>query len=637
MLENGRDTFPKLFLHHFQKRPDGVAMRKKNFGIWKEYTWKECFQRVKYFSLGLIHLGLQPGDRVAIIGEKEPEWFWAEFSAQAAGAMIVGIYTDMVPSEIKYIAEQCAFKFALANDQEQVDKFLEMKKELPALQQVIYQDPRGLKNYDDPLLKSFEEVLELGRKVESAHPGVFEENVAKGRGEDCAAIYYTSGTAGLPKAAMVSHQALINSGKAFLEFNPTSHNENSFSHMPTAWVGEGMLATAGHLLSGVILNFAEEPETVQEDLREIAPEVVFYGPRQWEDLARMIQLKMRGAGPLNRLLYRIFVKVGYERVEWIEQKKGRGLFLGLLLALGDLLVFHPLRENLGLKKCKIAITAGSPISIDTFRFWTALGVGLKQVYGSTEAGFIAGHRSGQIRSGTVGNISPLATVKISEAGEIWVKGPAIFTGYYQSPEKTQETLVDGWVHTGDAGFIDSQGQLVLLDRLSDVGHLSNGAQFIPQYIEGRLRFSPYIKDAMVLGGDEKDFLAVIITVDFENLGKWAEEHRIKYMTFAELSQQEEVARLIRADIQRLNQETPAGTRIKKFAVLHKEFHPNEGELTRTRKLKRRFVEALYAPLVNALYSETRGVEVEALVKYRDGRDEVMKTDIKIWPVDEEAR
>ena len=309
----------------------------------------------------------------------------------------------------------------------------------------------------------------------------------------------------------------------------------------------------------------------------------------------------------------------------------------MLLALGDLLVFHPLRENLGLKKCKTAITAGSPISIDAFRFWTALGVGLKQVYGSTEAGFIAGHRSGQIRPGTVGSISPLATVKISEGGEIWVKGPAIFTGYYRSPEKTGETLVDGWVHTGDAGFIDPQGQLVLLDRLSDVGHLSNGAKFIPQYIEGRLRFSPYIKDAMVLGGGEKDFLAVIITVDFDNLGKWAEEHRIKYMTFAELSQQEEVARLIRADIQRLNQETPAETRIKKFALLHKEFHPNEGELTRTRKLRRRFVEERYAPLVNALYSETRGVEVEALVKYRDGRDGVMKTDIKIWPVDEEAR
>jgi long-chain acyl-CoA synthetase len=637
MLRKEEETFPKLLFRNGQKWPGLTAMRKKNFGVWKEYTWKECLEKVKYFSLGLTHLGLQRGDRVAIIGENEPEWFWAEFAAQAAGGAMVGIYTDMVPAEVKYIAGHSGAKLAVANDQEQVDKFMEVRKELPSLRKVIYWDPRGLRNYEDPFLLSFDEVVELGKRYEASHPQAFEENVAKGAGEDIAALYYTSGTTGLPKAAMVSHRALISSGRVFLEYNPASHRENFFSYMPAAWIGEGMFITSSHLANGVILNFAEEPETIQEDLREIAPHVVSYGPRQWEDLARTIQVRMREAGFLNRFLYRIFLRLGYKRAELLEQNREPNFFWNILIALSDLLVFYPLRENFGMKKCQIATTGSAAMSIDTFRFWSALGIRLKQLYGSTEAGFVAGHRSGEIRFETLGNISSVATVKISEAGEILVKGPALFSGYHKDPERTAQTLIDGWVRTGDAGFIDQRGHLVFLDRLADVSRLASGAEYAPQYIEGRLRFSPHIKDAMVLGGEKRNYLAVIIIIDFENVGKWAEDHRINYTTFADLSQKDELSRLIRADIDRLNRDLPEEMRIKKFVLLHKEFDPDEAELTRTRKLRRGFMEERYAPLVDAIYQGQSGVDVEALVKYRDGREGVVRTNIKIWSADEEDR
>jgi long-chain acyl-CoA synthetase len=625
-----------MLLRNAQKWPDLVAMRKKNFGVWREYTWRECLDKVKYLSLGLIRLGLQRGDRLAIIGENEPEWFWAEFAAQAAGGTMVGIYTDMVPAEVKYIAGHSGAKLAVANDQEQVDKFLEVKNELPELQKVIYWDPRGLRNYDDPLLISLEEVLELGQRFEASHPGAFAEGAARGTDEDCAALYYTSGTTGLPKAAMVSHRALINSGRAFLEYNPAGNRENFFSYMPAAWIGEGMFITSSHLANGVILNFAEEPETIQEDMREIAPHVVSYGPRQWEDLARTIQVKMREAGAINRLLYRLGLKVGYKRAALLEQNIKPNLLWAPLIALGDLLVFHPLRENFGMKKCLIATTGSAAMSIDTFRFWSAIGIRLKQLYGSTEAGFVAGHRSEEIRFETLGSISTIANVKISEEGEILVQGPGIFSGYYQDPERTAKTLIDGWVHTGDAGFIDTRGHLVFLDRLGDVSRLANGTRYAPQYIEGRLRFSPYIKDAMVLGGEKREYLAVIVIIDFENVGKWAEEHRINYTTFADLSQKDEVAGLVRSDIGRLNQDLPQEMRIRKFALLHKEFDPDEAELTRTRKLRRGFMEDRYAQLVNAIYADQSGVEVEAAVKYRDGREGKVKTHIKVW-VSKETR
>jgi len=636
MALNDADTFPKLLLRNCEKWPDQVAMRKKDFGIWKEYTWKDSYENVKYFSLGLIQLGLRPGDKMAIVGENEPQWFWAEFAAQAAGGLIVGIYTDMVPTEVKFLTEHSESRFVVANDQEQVDKFLEVEHELPILEKVIYWDPKGLRNYDHPLLIDYGAVLELGRALETAQPGLFEENIAKGKADDVAALYYTSGTTGMPKAAIVSHRALISSGTSFLEYNALGSHDNFFSYLPAAWIGEGMFGTSAHLVKGVVLNFAEEPETVQQDLREIGPVTVNYGPRQWEDLARTIQVKMREAAVTSRLLFRAFLRVGYKRVDLIEKEEKGSLFWRFLILLGDLLVFHPLRENFGLKQCKIATTGSAAMSIDTFRFWSALGVRLKQIYGSTEAGFVAGHRDDEILFETLGRVSTCATVKISDDEEILVKGPAAFSGYFKDDEKTAATLIDGWIHTGDAGFINDRGHLVLLDRLSDLSKLANGTKYAPQYIEGRLRFSPYIKDAMILGGEARDYLSVIIIIDFENVGKWAEENHINYTTFADLSQRVEVARLMRSDIHRINKDFSQEMRLRKFVLFHKEFDPDEAELTRTRKLRRGFMEERYGRLVDAIYDDDPSVEVKAVVRYRDGREAVVKTNIRIWSAEAEA-
>jgi long-chain acyl-CoA synthetase len=455
-----------------------------------------------------------------------------------------------------------------------------------------------------------------------------------GSGDDIAALYYTSGTSGEPKAGMVSHRALIHSGRAFLEYNPLANTDNLFSYLPAAWIGEGMFATAAHLTGGVILNFAEEPETVQEDMREIGPTVASYGPRQWEDMARTIQVRIGEAAFINRLLYRVFLKVGYKRVDLIEKGLKGNLFWRFLIKLADILVFYPLRENFGLRTCRIATTGSAAMSVDTFRFWSALGVRLKQVYGSTEAGFVAGHRSEEIYFETLGNITKCAQVKISAEQEILVRGPQIFSGYFRNPKKTEETIIDGWVHTGDAGFIEEKGHLVFLDRLSDMSTLSNGTKYAPQYIEGRLRFSPYIKDAMSLG-EKRDYIAVIIIIDFDNVGKWAEEHHINYTTFTDLSQKKEIAGLIAKDIRRVNEGFSQQTKVKKFVLLHKEFDPDEEELTRTRKIRRGFMEERYKDLVQAIYHGDPGIDIETQVKYRDGRQATMKTHIKIWTPEEE--
>ncbi len=630
------DTFPKLLISQFEKRPEHVAMRKKDFGIWREYTWRNAYENVRYLSLCFLRLGLQRGDKVAIIGENEPEWFWAEFAAQAAGGILVGIYTDMVPAQVQFMFSHSDAVIAVANDQEQVDKFLEIRDKIPRLKKIIYWDPKGLRNYDDPLLLSYADAIALGKSYEENHPGAFEENVALGRSDDIAALYYTSGTSGEPKAGMVSHRALIHSGRAFLEYNPLTPTDNLFSYLPAAWIGEGMFATAAHLTGGVILNFAEEPETVQEDMREIGPTVASYGPRQWEDMARTIQVRVSEAAAMNRLLYRVFLKVGYKRVDLIEKGLKRNLLWRFLIKLADILVFHPLRENFGLRICRIATTGSAAMSVDTFRFWSALGVRLKQVYGSTEAGFVAGHRGNEIYFETLGNITTCAQVKISKDQEILVKGPQIFSGYFRNEKKTEETIRDGWVHTGDAGFIDGKGHLVFLDRLSDMSTLSNGTKYAPQYIEGRLRFSPYIKDAMSLG-EKRDYIAVIIIIDFDNVGKWAEEHHVNYTTFTDLSQKKETAGLIARDIRRVNEGFPPETKVKKFVLLHKEFDPDEEELTRTRKIRRGFMEERYRNLVEAIYHGDPEVEVETQVKYRDGRQALMKTHIKIWTPEEEKK
>jgi len=626
------DTIPKVIRGNYEKWGCRTAMCMKKFGIWERYSWADCYENVKYLSLGLINLGLTAGDGVCIIGDNEPEWFWGEFATHAAGGIATGIFVDSIPADVKYIAAHSDAKFAIVNDQEQTDKFLEIKDELPSLKKVIYWDSKGLRNYDAPLLISFAEVLELGRKYEETHPDLFEQNVERGKGDDIAFIYYTSGTTGLPKGAIITHRALINTAKGFVSRYPLNEDDDLISNFPAAWVGDSYFATIPHLLTGARLNFPEEPETIAEDTREVGPNFVIYGPRQWESLVSDIQVKIMDAHPLKRFCYNLFLPVGHKMADFRFQGKTPNLFWRALYGIAHGLLFRPLKDRLGLTKVRCAVTGSSVLSLDTFRLIHAIGIELRQNYASTEAGFISSHAKDDIAFESVGRPALGTEVRLTDKGELLVRSDCMFNGYYKEPEKTVAILVDKWCHTGDAVHINEGGHLIFLDRLEHMAELSSGIKYAPQYIEGRLRFSPYIKDAMVIGGKDKEFVSAIINMDFAIVGKWAERNRIPYTTFVDLSQKKEVADLVQRDMVRVNGYLPEVARVRRFALLHKEFDPDEAELTRTRKLRRDFMEERYEDLIKALYGDGEEVDVKAQVTYRDGRQGVVTTTIRVREV-----
>lgn len=604
----------------------------KRRGIWQRYSWTEYYNRVKYFSLGLVSLGLKKGDVVCIIGDNEPEWFWGEFAVQAAGGVATGAFVDSIPSELKYIANHSGARFALVNDQEQTDKFLEMCDELPALQKIIYWDPKGLGNYDDPRLLSFDAVMKMGAAYEEAASGLFEQNVSEGRPDDTAFIYYTSGTTGLPKGAVLTHRALVNTARGFVSVYPLDGNDDLVSNFPAAWVGDSYFATIPHLLTGARLNFAEEPDTIAEDTREVGPDFAIYGPRQWESLVSEIQVKITDAHPLKRFFYHLLMPVGYKMAEFKFDDAKPGLFWSTLYRLAHLMLLRPLKDRLGLSNVRFAVTGSSVLSLDTFKLIHALGIELRQTYASTEAGFISSHTRGDIDFQSVGRPALGVEVRVSGEGELLVRSDCTFTAYLGEPEKTSLIKKDGWVHTGDAVNISDKGHLIFLDRLEHMGSLVSGARYAPQYIEGRLRFSPYIKDAMVIGGKDKSFVATMINIDFAMVGKWAERNGITYTTFVDLSQKQEVADLVRKDLLRVNSYLPELSRVRRYMLLHKEFDPDESELTRTRKLRREFMEMRYKPVIDAIYGGEESLKVDASVTYRDGRKGNVSTLIRIWDI-----
>jgi long-chain acyl-CoA synthetase len=623
------ETIPQIIKSNYGKWGAKVAMCMKNRGIWQRYSWQDYYEKVKYFSLGLISLGIKLKDVVCIIGDNEPEWFWGEFATQASGGIVTGIFVDSIPSEVKYIAEHSGAKFALVNDQEQADKFLEIKNELPSLNKVIYWDPKGLKNYDDPTLISFTDVIERGREYEEAYPNLFEENIEKGRGDDPAFIYYTSGTTGLPKGATLTHRALINTAKGFVSRYPLNEDDDLVSNFPAAWVGDSFFASIPHLLTGARLNFAEEPETIAEDTREVGPNFVIYGPRQWEGLVSEIQVKITDAHLLKRFFYHLFMPVGYRIADMKFENQKPSLFWQTLHGVGNALLFRPLKDKLGLSEARFAVTGSSVLSLDTFRLIHAIGIELRQSYASTEAGFISSHSKGEVDFQSVGRPALGTEVRVADNGELLVKSDCTFTEYYKDPEKTKGVLINGWCHTGDAVNINDLGHLIFMDRLEHMGELASGTKYAPQYIEGRLRFSPYIKDAMVIGGKQREYVSAIVNIDFAVVSKWAEHNHIPFTTFVDLSQKEEVANLVQKDLARVNSYLPEAARVSKFVLLHKEFDPDEAELTRTRKIRREFMEQRYKDLLGAMYNNKESVTVEAPVTYRDGRKGVVATAIKI--------
>ncbi len=627
------DTIPKIFLEQYKKYGDKkIAVVQKDYGIWQPYTWKQQFEIVKYFSLGLVSLGLEPGDKVSIVGDSDRHWYWGRWAILAAGGVVAGMYADSIPSELKYIAEDSDSKFVIADDQEQVDKILEIADELPLLKKLIYWDPKGLRNYDEPILMSFSEVVELGKESERQNPKAFEENIVKAKPDDIAFLVYTSGTSAEPKGAILTHRSILNGVLAYNRIEPSYDTDRLFAPPTPAWIA-GPLWSLRALTSGSTMFYPEEPETIQEDTREIAPDIVLYGARFWESIASMVLAKMVDATFLKRLLYFLFLPIGYKVARSQMENEPLNLFWRAIYQVANVIVFRPLRDKFGLIRTRVAITAGAMTSPDTFIFFNAIGVKLKQSYGSTEVIPVTHHRADDVRFESVGSIIPGCEVRVLDSGEILVKGGNVFSGYYKMPEKTAEVLKDGWFYTGDAGHIAEDGHIVYLDRVAELQELASGNKYAPQYIESRLRFSPYIKDAITLGGHDRDHVTALINIDFENCARWAEAHKVVYTTFADLSQKPEISELIRKDIERVNKDLPEYSRIKKFANLHKELDPDEAELTRTRKLRRGFLEERYHDLVEAIYQGKPEFTAEAAITYRDGRKGTIKTAVKIHPLD----
>lgn len=629
------ETLPKFLRWNYERYGDRrVAMRVKDRGIWQSYTWKDYYENVKYFSLGLLRLGLERGDRVAILGENKPEWYWAELAVQSARGTVVGIFTDCIPSEVKFYVEHSDSKFVVAHDQEQVDKILEIKAGLPLLKKVIYWDPKGLWSYHDPILLSFTEVLELGKNHEQENPGLFEANVDQGRSDDIGVFCYTSGTTGLPKGAMLSQNWLVKGMREWAQMDEWPGKDYEYlSFIPPAWSTEQGMGIAGSLLAGIIPNFPEEPETVQDDLREIGPHILFYGARLWETVNRMVQAKIMDSSFLKHLTYRIFLPVGYKAAE-LEEKEGQlNLFWRFMRFLAFWAVFRPLKDKLGLKRAEIVYSAGAAVSPDIIRFFKALGLEIRLYYGTTEVGLVSIPRRGKIKPETSGQIVPWVEVKLADDGEILVQSQFMYSGYHKNPEATQKKLRDGWYCTGDFGYIDEERHLIVIDRMEDLKELKGGQKFSPQYTEIRLRFSPYIKDALVVGGETMDFVSALINIDLENVGRWAEARRIPYTTFIDLSQKPEVINLVKEEILKVNRTLPAHARIKKFINMYKEFDPDEAELTRTRKLRRTYVEERFGDLIQACYGNQDELKVSAPVTYRDGRKGVIESTIRVASVE----
>jgi len=625
-----RATFPGLLRAQYERWGDSeVAIRDKKFGIWQEYTWQDSYENVKYFCLGLISIGLQQEDKVAIIGDNEPEWYWAAFATQAARGTVVPQFTDAIPGELKYLIDFADCKFVVARDQEQVDKILDIKDSLPKVEKIIYWYYKGMRNYTEPFLLRFDQVKEMGKEYENDNQGIFEKMVEEVSPEDIANIYYTSGTTGRPKAVMCSHRALIGSTNAALTITNLTHKQNMLCYLPPAWVGEAIFGSVSHLQTGAKINIPEEPETVLHDITEILPSMILGGPRQWEGWVSQIRAKIAEANAIERAVYKVFMPIALKVADFKLKGKDVPFHWRLLYFLSDLFLLRALRDRIGLSKAKFAATAGSVLGEDTFKFITALGIQLRQIYGSSEGGAITGHPEDDVRVETVGLPLPGVEVKISDEGEILVKSDYHFTRYYKDPEATSKVLRDGWFYTGDAGHLDEHGHIIFMDRVSELGKLRSGDKYAPQYIESGLRFSTYIKDAMSIGGETRDFVTAIIIMDFENVGRWAENNRIPYTTFTDLSQKEKVANLIRTDVERVNNTLPEVARVKRYVLLHKEFDPDEADLTRTRKLKREALAKRYSELIEAMYEGKKEIEVEAEITYQDGRKGTLKTSLKI--------
>jgi long-chain acyl-CoA synthetase len=627
---------PQYLFWHAERAPKKNALRERIFGIWQAISWEEYAKAVKSFSLGLVSLGLQPTETIAIIGDNRPEWVIAELAAQAVGAKSIGIYQDAVVKEVAYILTHADVSFIVVEDQEQVDKILEMWPQLGGVRKVIYYDPKGLRNYTEDFLIYFPEVQKMGQAYDSDHTGWFEEQLWKGQASDLAILSTTSGTTANPKLSKLTHENLLSMGQNLLQVDPMESEDEFVSFLPLAWIGEQMMSLACGLQVGFTVNFPEEPETVQADLREIGPQSMFSPPRIWESLVSQVQVKMEDSSRLKQALYNWAMPIGHQMADTRFKKEEPSLWLRLRYFLAEWMVYKEINDHLGLRQLKRAYTGGAALGPDVFRYFHALGVNLKQIYGQTEiSGIAVVHRDGDVKFQTVGTPIPETEIKIDESGEILLRSPAVMQGYYGAPEITKEALEDGWLRSGDAGYFDEDGHLVVIDRASDVMTLHDGTKFSPQFIENKLKFNPYIKEAVVFGGDWP-FVTAVINIDFANVGKWAENNHLAYTTYTDLAQKPSVYALVREHVEEANMDLPPAARIRRFLLLHKELDADDAELTRTRKVRRKLIAQRYDNIISALYSAIPHIDVETTITYQDGRTATLQTRIHIEQLPEEA-
>ena len=629
------DTFPKLVRANADRLPRHIAIREKDLGIWQSYTWRDYFDRSRRIALGLASLGFARGDKTAIIGDNRPELYWATLATQALGGVPVPLYQDSIEKELTYIVEHAEARWAVAEDQEQVDKLLRVREQCPRLEFIVYADTRGMRAYSEPGLLSLTELEERGDKFALGHPTHVEDELGKGGREDTAVICYTSGTTGAPKGAMLSYRNLIEMARIAAEREGLGPTDEALAYLPMAWVGDHMLSYAQAIVAGFTINCPESADTVLHDLKEIGPTYFFAPPRIWENLLTSVMIRIEDAAWPKRRLTRFFLELAQEGERRRLADQPLPLLTRLLAPLGYLLVYGPLRDNLGMRRIRIAYTAGEALGPEIFVFFRALGINVKQLYGMTEASvFVAVQKNGEVRLDTVGPPMPEVEIKISEAGEVLFRSPGVFQGYFKNPEAMRQTLEDGWIHSGDAGFLDQAGHLKIIDRAKDLGRLLDGTVFAPKYLENKLKFSPFVKEAVALGPG-RPYVTMLVNIDLAAVGNWAERRGIAYTSYTDLSQKPEVYDLIQGEVTRVNRslaledEVLRGAQIRKFLILHKELDPDDEEITRTRKVRRGYIAQKYAALIEALYGDRDRVSVEAQVTYEDGRKGTIRADVAI--------
>jgi long-chain acyl-CoA synthetase len=630
-------TLPRYLLRNAQQHADRPAIREKDRGIWQTYTWRAYHDHVRDIALGLAALGFARGDKLSVIGDNRPRLYWAQVAAMCLGGVSVPVYQDAIAKELAYVLDHAEVAVIVAEDQEQVDKILALKDQLPALRLLVFEDARGMSHYKFPWLRPLAEVEELGRRFGAEHPGYFEAEIDRGRLEELALIAYTSGTTGNPKGAMLTHANMVGTGQTLIRSEDIRLDDNWLAYLPMAWVGDSLYTLVINLMVGFAVNCPESPETVQRDLRELGPTSVLAPPRIWENMLTSVQVRAADAPGLKRWVFETFRAVA-ERAE-ILRAEGKSVPLGsrLLLRLGEFFVYAPVRDQLGLGRARWAYTGGAPLGPDTFRFFRAFGVNLKQVYGSTEStGLVSLQPDAEANPTTAGRPCPGIDVKIGERGEVLVKSAGIFKGYFKNDEATREVIdAEGWFHTGDAGFVDPRGHLVIIDRAKDVGALRDGTAFAPQFIENKLKFSPYIREAVAFG-HERPFVTAMIAIDPSTVGSWAERRGLAYTSYTDLSQKAEVRGLIREEIRRGNETLPDAQKLRRFLLLTKDLEADDAEMTRTRKVRRRYVAEKYAPVTDAFYSGRATVELTTAITYEDGRQGTLRSTVHIEDVEEVA-